>query len=81
MEWSAIMSIFAMGFLFIMVFTLLVGVGAMIFLSFDSEPGKNYTSSRKNATTRLFEAVRRVNTSTIETVDKAGTVQEWTRSK
>jgi hypothetical protein len=75
------MSIFAMGFLFIMIFTLLVGVGAMVFLSFDSEPSKNQSSIKKNATTRLFEAVRRVNTSTIETVDKSGTVQEWKRSK
>jgi hypothetical protein len=75
------MSIFAVGFLFIMIFTLLVGVGAMFFLSFDSEPSQNQTGIKKNATTRLFEAVRRVNTSTIETVDKAGTVHEWTRSK
>ena len=72
------MTIFAMGFLFIMDFTVLVGVGAMVFLSFDSEPSKANTVSKKLATTRLFEAVRRVNTSTIETVDKAGTVQHWT---
>jgi hypothetical protein len=74
------MTIFAMGFLFIMIFTVLIGVGAMFFLSFDGEPSKQPTA-KKNATTRLFEAVRRVNTSTIETVDKSGQVQEWKRSK
>ena len=74
------MTIFAMGFLFIMIFTVLIGVGAMFFLSFDSEPSKQPTA-KKNVTTRLFEAVRRVNTSTIETVDKSGNVQEWKRSK
>jgi hypothetical protein len=74
------MTIFAMGFLFIMIFTVLVGVGAMFFLSFDSEGSKNSTS-KKNATTRLFEAVRRINTSTIETVDKSGNVQEWKKSE
>jgi uncharacterized membrane protein len=81
MVWSAIMTIFAMGFLFIMVFTLLVGVGAMVFISFDSAPSSNQALAKKNATTRLFEAVRRINTTTIQTVDKAGAVQEWTRSK
>lgn len=74
------MSIFAMGFLFIMIFTLFVGVGAMVFLSFDSEPSQNSTV-KKNATTRLFAVVRRINTTTIQTVDKAGTVQEWKRSE
>ena len=74
------MSVFAMGFLFIMIFTLFVGVGAMVFLSFDSEPSTS-SPAKKNATTRLFEVVRRVNTSTIETIDKSGAVQEWTRSK
>lgn len=74
------MTIFAMGFLFIMIFTVLIGVGAMFFLSFDSEGSKQPTA-KKNVTTRLFEAVRRVNTSTIETVDKSGNVQEWKRSK
>ena len=74
------MSIFAIGFLFIMIFTLLVGVGAMFFLSFDSEASKPVTT-KKNVTTRLFEVVRRVNTSTIETVDKSGAVQEWKRSE
>lgn len=73
------MSIFAMGFLFIMIFTMLVGVGAMVFLSFDGETAKQ--SAGKQTTTRLFEVVRRINTTTIETIDKSGTVQEWTRSK
>jgi hypothetical protein len=74
------MTIFAMGFLFIMIFTVLVGVGALFFLSFDGEGSKTPTG-KKNVTTRLFEAVRRVNTSTIETVDKAGNVQEWKKSE
>lgn len=74
------MSVFAMGFLFIMIFTLFVGVGAMVFLSFDSETSPN-SSVKKNATTRLFEVVRRINTTTIQTVDKAGAIQEWKRSE
>lgn len=77
MKTGAIMTVFATGFLFIMIFTVLVGIGAAFFLSFDAEVSKN--PSAKNTTTRLFQAVRRVNTSTIETIDKAGAVQQWTR--
>jgi hypothetical protein len=69
-----------MGFIFIMTFTMMVGIGAVIFISFDAKASANPTSPAKSTTQRLYNIVRRVNTETIETVDASGTVQQWTRS-
>ena len=74
------MTVFAMGFVFIMVFTLLVGIGAAVFISFDADGSQNPVSTAKATTGRLYDIVRRVNTNTIETVDTAGMVQRWERS-
>lgn len=72
------MTIFTIGFIFIMIFTIAVGIAAMIFLSFDADSSENFTS--KPVTQSLYDIVRRVNTETIETVDASGSVQQWTRS-
>ena len=64
---------YVIGFLCFVVFVVIVAVLALIFISFDAEP------SAKKAITQLFPAVRRVNTTTIETVDQSGTVQQWQR--
>lgn len=74
------MTLFSIGFIFIMFFTILVGVAAMIFLSFDAESSPNKAIVAKKTTQKLFDIVRRVNTETIETVDSSGSVQQWTRS-
>jgi len=74
------MTVFAMGFIFIMVFTVLVGIGAAIFISFDAEASQNPAEVAKLTSTGLYDIVRRVNTNTIETVDAAGMVQRWERS-
>ncbi|MCB9458138.1 MAG: hypothetical protein H6670_00710 [Anaerolineaceae bacterium] len=64
---------YVIGFLCFVVFVVIVAVLALIFISFDAEP------SAKKAITQHFPAVRRVNTTTIETVDQSGTVQQWQR--
>ena len=74
------MTAYAMGFIFIMSFTIMVGIGAVIFISFDAKASANPTTRAKSTTQRLYNIVRRVNTETIETVDTNGTVQQWTRS-
>lgn len=74
------MTVFAMGFIFIMIFTLLVGIGAMVFLSFDAVGSDNSSATIHNTTQRLYKIVRQVNTNTIETVDGHGTIQRWERS-
>lgn len=74
------MSAFIIGFIFVMLFMLLLGVGAVLFISFDATASKNPVTPAKTATQRLYNIVRRVNTETIETVDAAGSVQRWTRS-
>lgn len=74
------MTIFAIGFIFIMVFTLLLGIGAAIFVSFDADGSQNPVSTVTSTTGHLYDIVRRVNTNTIETVDTAGMVQRWERS-
>ncbi len=71
------MTVFVAGFIFIMVFTVLVGIGAAIFISFDAEASQNPADVAKMAKTGLYDIVRRVNTRTIETVDSAGMVQRW----
>lgn len=74
------MTAYAMGFIFIMSFTAMVGIGAVIFISFDAKASANPQSSTKTSTQHLYNIVRRINTETIETVDTAGTIQQWTRS-
>jgi len=74
------MTLFSIGFIFIMIFTVVVGVSAMIFLSFDAESSSSKAIVAKKTTQKLFDIVRRVNTETIETVDSTGSVQQWTRS-
>lgn len=74
------MTIFAMGFIFIMIFTVLVGIGAVVFISFDGEVTRYPAGTANATTTRLYDIVRHVNTNTIETVDASGSVQRWERS-
>ena len=74
------MTAYALGFIFIMSFTVMVGIGALIFISFDAKASANPQATAKTTTQRLYNIVRRVNTETIETVDASGTVQQWTRS-
>jgi hypothetical protein len=72
------MSAYAMGFTFIMLFTMLVGVAAVIFISFDAKASKN--PQMPTTTQNRYSIVRRINTETIETVDATGSIQQWTRS-
>jgi hypothetical protein len=73
------MTAYAMGFIFVMSFTVMVGIGAVIFISFDAKASANPKAPAKTTTQRLYNIVRRINTETIETVDTTGTVQQWTR--
>ena len=68
------MTAYAMGFFLVMSFTVMVGIGAVIFISFDAKPSANPKAPAKTTTQRLYNIVRRINTETIETVDAAGTV-------
>ena len=70
------MTTFAIGFVFIMIFTVLVGLGAVIFISFDASPSERPSNVSQNDP---YNIVRQVNTNTIETVDMAGGVQTWVR--
>lgn len=70
------MTVFAMGFVFIMIFTVLVGIGAVIFISFDAKTSKN----PQTLPDEIYNIVRRVNTNTIETVDESGSIQTWIRT-
>lgn len=72
------MTAFAMGFLFIVLFTVFVGVAAVVFISFDAETSNNPVPT--DTPKRLYNSIRRVNTKTIETVDSAGIIQTWIRS-
>ena len=72
------MTLYTIAFMFIMSFTVMIGIGAVIFISFDAKPSDNPQS--KHTTQRLYQIVRRVNTETIETVDATGSTQQWTRS-
>lgn len=75
------MTVFAMGFIFIMGFTLLIGIAAVIFISFDTDASQNPSNAIHTTTGHLYDIVRHVNTNTIETVDTAGLVQRWERSR
>lgn len=70
------MSVFTAAFLFFIIFCVLLGVAALFFLSFDAEASEN-PGAAVTTTQRLFAAVRRVNTDTIETVDASGNVRQW----
>lgn len=74
------MTIFAMGFIFIMVFTVIVGVAAIVFISFDGDASQNSIGTAQPTMGHLYAIVRRVNTNTIETVDSAGMTQRWEHS-
>lgn len=74
------MTVFAMGFVFIMIFTVLVGIGAVVFISFDAEASQNPSNSHQALPDELYDIVRQVNTNTIETVDTSGIVQTWVRT-
>ncbi len=74
------MTVFAMGFVFIMIFTVLVGIGAVVFISFDAEASQNPSNSHQTLPDELYDIVRQVNTNTIETVDTSGIVQTWVRT-
>lgn len=73
------MTVFAIGFLFIMIFTVLVGIGAVVFISFDAEASQN-PHAQPALSDELYNIVRQVNTNTIETVDTSGIVHTWIRS-
>lgn len=68
------MTMFALGFLFISLFTLFVGIAAMVFVGFDAQPSENPRLAKSTGT---YPIVRRINTEIIETVDKRGVVQQW----
>lgn len=70
------MTTFAIGFIFIMIFTVFVGIGAIVFISFDASPSQN---TAKLSQDDPYNSVRQLNTNTIETVDIAGSVQIWVR--
>jgi hypothetical protein len=70
------MSAFTAAFLFFVIFCALIGAAALFFLSFDAEGSEN-PAAAVTTTQRLFQAIRRVNTDTIETVDAAGNVRQW----
>ena len=74
------MTVYAMGFIFVMSFTVMIGIAAVVFISFDAKASANPKAPAKTTTQRLYNIVRRINTETIETVDSTGTIQQWTRS-
>lgn len=63
------MSIATLGFVIILLFTLLTGLLALVVISFDAP--------RSDPSPASYRSVRRVNTETIETVDSTGAVQRW----
>jgi hypothetical protein len=71
------MDSYIIGFLVIVSFTVLIGAGALITISFE---GKR-PASKAPVTGHLFASVRRLNTDTIETIDPSGQAQQWTRAR
>lgn len=71
------MDSYIIGFLVIVSFTVLVGAGALITISFEGK----HPASKAPVTGHLSAIVRRINTDTIETVDSAGNAQQWTRAQ
>jgi len=72
---STIMTTFALGFLFISLFTIALGIAALVFTSFDALP------SSPPHPPQLFDIIRRINTNTIETVDLRGSSTRWQRQE
>lgn len=72
------MTIFAMGFVFISLFTALLGFGMVLFLSFDVDRTEIHGDPTDTQT--MHAIIRRLNTNTIETIDADGIQQRWTRS-
>jgi len=72
------MTTFAMGFLFITAFTMLLGFGTAIFLSLDIDRSELLASDESR--TGHINIVRHLDTCTIETVDNDGEHHIWTRA-
>lgn len=70
------MTMFATAILLFSLFTIGVGIAAFIFVSIDS-PSKALIKAAPSS--RLFPVVRLMSTDKLETVDKSGTIQHWTR--
>ncbi len=64
---------YIIGFLAISGLTLLIGIIAIIFLSFDAKPESQDRRIR-------YTQVRHINTNTIETVSISGETEVWQRS-
>ncbi|QPC82572.1 hypothetical protein G4Y79_23265 [Phototrophicus methaneseepsis] len=62
-----------LGLVCFVLFMVMVCVLALIFVSFDAPSGA------KKVLTQHFPAVRKINTTTIETVDETGQKQQWQR--
>lgn len=73
------MTIFAMGFIFIMLFTACIGIGAVIFISVDTITQDTALDSMDDSL-QLYDVVRQINTNTIETVNPQGIIQQWQRA-
>lgn len=69
-----LMTAFAIGFAFMMFFVVMVGVAALVFISFDAQPQP--TAHRQP----LYTAIRIIDTQEIETTDHTGNIQRWRRS-
>lgn len=67
------MDAYILGFIAISGLTLLIGIAAIIFLSFDAKPE---SQDRRI----LYTKVRQLNTNTIETVNISGETEVWQRS-
>ncbi|MEL6526129.1 MAG: hypothetical protein AAFQ07_10515 [Chloroflexota bacterium] len=72
------MTTFAMGFLFITAFTMLLGFGTAIFLSLDVD--RSDTLPSDTSKTGRINIVRHLDTCTIETVDNDGEHHIWKRA-
>lgn len=68
------MDAYVIGFVGLMVFMVLIGIVAVVFVSLDGK------MSASGDTRIRYTDVHQVNTHTIETVDTAGKVETWERS-
>lgn len=73
------MNAYTLGFLAISLFTLFVGVAALVFISFDERPQPTDEVAAPSPIT--LTVVRRVDTRTIETVNSDGERQHWQRTE
>lgn len=72
------MTPYVLGLALTTLFTVGVGIVALICLSWEGDPPASVSPT--TTSDLLYPVVRRVNTDTIETVDDSGQVQRWTRS-